>query len=281
MFSAYIRRAEEKSKVIFPNRFCAKEAEVLPMEEQGRKVKSLESLQQQKGPYEFGCQYYNDPVDDASIEFKREWMRHFVADSDTLTELQAAPCIITVDPALKLKETHDETGIVASKTTKQGIYILEAIGIKLSPDKLIDKIFELVEIYNPVKVKIEVVSFQVLLADMLRKEMTKRHKMFMLEEYHPGTTQSKAIRIRKLIPYYANGQILHRRGLVDLEEQLTQFPRGRRDDIIDALAAQVNDWNPKSEYKVTSHKPWTGGWWKQRIHKPPRGIQELFNDLRR
>ena len=283
MFSAYIRRAEENGKIIFPKRFRKTDKETEDFNDAHPKVavKSLELLQQQKGPYEFGCQYYNDLIDDASIEFKREWFRQFIPDDITLTQLQTAPCIISVDPAFKLKETHDQTGIIISKTLSTGIYILEALGLKLSPDKLIEKIFELVEIYNPVKVKIETVSAQILLADMLRKEMTVRHKMFMLDEYNPGTSQTKTVRIRKLIPFYANGQILHRRGLVNLEEQLVQFPRGRRDDIIDALAAQVNDWNPKSEYKVTKFKPWTGGWWKQRINRGPRNIEQIFSDLRR
>jgi len=281
MFSVYIRRAQEKDLIIFPNRFCSTEAEVLEAETKGKKVKSLESLRRQKGPYEFGCQYLNDPVDDASIEFKREWFRRFSYNDDTLKLLKAAPCTITVDPAFKLRETHDDTGIVVSKVTNEGIYILDAMGIKVGPDKLIEKIFELVNTYQPTKVRIEVVAAQILLADILRKEMTKRHVMFMLDEYHPGTTQTKATRIRKLIPYYANGQILHRQGLIDLEEQLVQFPRGRKDDIIDALAAHVDGWNPVTSSPKKSEKDFTWSWWKKQTMRPGDTIKRMFEDLGR
>jgi len=281
MFSVYIRRAEEKGKLIFPNRFASTEEEVENAEKKGIDLKSLEGLKRQKGPYEYGCQYLNDPVDDESIEFKREWFRHFDQDDETITLLKAAPCVISVDPAFKLKETHDDTGITITKPTEKGVFILEAQKAKLNADELIKRIFDLVEIYEPYKVKIETVAAQILLTDILRKEMSKRGVSFMIEEYHPGTKESKAVRIRKLIPYYANGQILHRRGLVDLEEQLIQFPRGRKDDIIDSLAAQVNDWNAKKVYKKHVIKPGTLAWWKQTIRPRTRSIEDIFNDLNR
>jgi len=250
-------------------------------EDRGKDLRSLEFLRQQKGPYEFGCQYLNDPVDDSSIEFKREWFRRFQYDEETTHLLKDAQCILSIDPAFKLKETHDQTGFLVSKPTSQGVYILEALGLKLNVDQLIDKVFELVEIYNPYKVKVETVAAQILLADALRKEMTKRGKQFMLDEYHPGTTQTKATRIRKLIPFYANGQILHRRGLVDLEEQLVQFPRGRRDDIIDSLAAQVDDWGVHTSTVKPPIKEYTWKWWHKKVVRPGDKIKALFQDLGR
>lgn len=281
MFSVYIRRAEENKQIIFPNRFCSTDEDCEKAEIEDIQLKSLEGLKRQKGPYEYGCQYLNDPVNDDSIEFRREWVRKFDHDDETFEKLKDVPCLITVDPAFKLRETHDDTGIVISKATTSGIYILEAMGVKLSVDKLIDKIFELVNIYKPSKVKIETVAAQILLIDILQKEMTKRGVMFMLDEYHPGTTQTKATRIRKLIPYYANGQILHRRGLVDLEEQLIQFPRGRKDDIIDALAAHVDEWNPMTHSPRTQNKEYSWSWWKKKSGRSNSTIHQLFKDLGR
>jgi predicted phage terminase large subunit-like protein len=51
--------------------------------------------------------------------------------------------------------------------------------------------------------------------------------------------KSKEERIRGLIPRYANGAIYHLTQCPhrsEMEEEFIRFPRGRHDDIIDALA---------------------------------------------
>jgi phage terminase large subunit-like protein len=64
-------------------------------------------------------------------------------------------------------------------------------------------------------------------------------------------TGDKLTKIRKLIPLYRNWQIYHKYGMEELEYQLERFPRGKHDDIIDALQMlynmyelQPNNWIP-------------------------------------
>lgn len=281
-FAVYIRRAEEGGKVIFPNRFCLTEQDSEAASKESPKL-SLEKQKFNLGPYQYGCQYLNDPVDDDSIEFKRRWITQFEYDEDTLNLLDAAPCIMSVDPAFRLKETTDFTGIAITKiATNNRVYVLEGLKLKISPDEVIEKIFELAEIYKIFKVKIERVGAQIVLADNLRKEMWKRGVSFIIEEYDAGTKETKVARIRGLIPHYANSRIVHRKGLVDLEEQLIQFPRGKHDDIVDALAAQISDWNPLS--KPEGPKQSTEGtfkWWARKKYRDRSSITRLFEDLAR
>ena len=48
-------------------------------------------------------------------------------------------------------------------------------------------------------------------------------------------TGDKLSKIRKLIPLYRDGLVYHKYGMDVLENELKKFPRGKNDDVIDAL----------------------------------------------
>ena len=77
-----------------------------------------------------------------------------------------------------------------------------------------------------------------MLMDLLQAEMRKRGKFFNIQEVKPDSNETKAARIRGLIPHYSNRRVYHMGTMYALEEQLIEFPRGQHDDIIDALAYQ-------------------------------------------
>ncbi len=235
-------------------------------------------------PLEYAGQYLNDPVDDDIIEFKREWITRFDRTPDLAAKLRKGSVTISVDPAFRLKQTNDFSGIVVSNRTEDGlVYLLEAKQIKVNPSALVEEICRLADIYRPRKVLVESVAAQLLLLNLLQNKMRETGKFFVLEEVKPNTTETKAMRIRGLIRYYANGQILHAPGLADLESQLLEFPRGIHDDIIDALAYLQYDWKsfaPKKERKEEGAYTWD--WWSKR---PKMGqardtnLKTLFGDL--
>ena len=67
-----------------------------------------------------------------------------------------------------------------------------------------------------------------------------------------------------------------------LEEQLLEFPKGTHDDIIDALAYQINFWNGTKEAEVKQQAPeGSYQWWKGKIHRKPLVIGKLFGDLKK
>lgn len=196
------------------------------------------------------------------VEFKSEWFQKCQITPELQKKLQQSKCIISIDPATRLKESNDPTGIVVTKVDTDGfVYVLEARGNKYRPNELITEIFKLNATYKPDYIIIETVSAQILWIDLLKQEMKRQNTFFRLEEYDPGTKETKASKIRKLIPYYARGQIFHKPNLLDLERQLSEFPRNRNDDIIDALQAQIPYWTGKI---TTNSKPSSKGspeWW--------------------
>jgi predicted phage terminase large subunit-like protein len=198
--------------------------------------------------------------------------------------LQESPKTLSVDPAFRLNQTNDFSGLVVVARGKDGfIYILEAKQLKVNPSQLIEEIFRLVDAYKPTKVLVETVAAQIMLLDLLRNKMRDTGKFFTIEETKTSTNETKTMRIRGLIPYYANGQILHANGLSDLEGQLLEFPRGIHDDVIDALSAHQHDWKViKTERQREQEKPYTWNWWnKQPIMHSKRSssMKQLFGDL--
>lgn len=280
MFDCYVRAVIEKGKLIFPEDFCIKRE--LPEDDDKKELAEIES---QLGPYLYAGNYFNNPVADDLVEFKDEWFHDYVYE-EVQEKLKTAKCIISIDPATRLKESNDPTGIVITKIDPDGyVYVVEAKAKKYLPNELITEIFKLVEIYSPDKVIIETVSAQILWIDLLKQEMRRQDKFFSLEEYDPGTQQTKAMKIRKLVPYYARGQILHRPNLTELERQLREFPRNNNDDIIDALQAQIPYWKGTMVVQHKKIEKYTQAWWdilrKQNGQQGSTAEQKLFEEYRK
>jgi len=280
-FDVYLRKVIEDGKPIFPAAIVLTEKERLErirINPQDRAIESIERLKKTNQTKFFG-QYLNDPLDEANLEFKRDWIQRFEITTDLMSKLSSIPVLISVDPAFKLHQYSDDTGIVVSKVSPDNlVYILEAKGIKANPQMLVEEIFRMVENYgNVYKVLLETVTSQIMLMDLLQNEMKKRNKFFVIEEVKPFNNESKPTHIRSLIPHYSNRRIFHAPHLYQLEEQLMAFPKAPHDDIIDALAYQVKYWHPVTPGKEFLNVPeGSYQWW----NKPKnRVLKGLFNDF--
>lgn len=279
-FDSYLRRAEENGKAIFDKEYCRTDKEQEVLAGLGIHKKSLETLK--RNPSQYASQMNNDPLDDDLIEFKRDWFIRLDRTPEVMAKLQHVAPLLSIDPAFRLKQTNDFSGIAVTKALLDGtVYVLEAKQMKINAAQLVEEIFRLVNIYKPYKVLIETVSAQVLLVDLLKNEMKKRHTWFVIDEVKSNTTETKAMKIRGLVEFYSNGRIYHMGSLVDLEGQLLEFPRGTHDDIIDALSQQIPFWKYSHTPKTKdTEKEFTWNWWASKSHRPKSGIQKLFNDLK-
>jgi predicted phage terminase large subunit-like protein len=225
-------------------------------------------------------------MDDSLLEFKRDWFQTFSIQPGTVlaNEFPAAPVLISIDPAFRMRQSNDDSGIVVTKTlSDNNVYILEAKGIKANPQMLVEEVFRLVDKYVHVdKVLLETVTSQIMLMDLLQAEMRRRGKFFIIQEVKPDTNETKTARIRGLIPHYSNRRIFHAHGMYALEEQLIEFPRGQHDDIIDALAYQVKFWRPFNISERNQDFPeGSYGYWKKHHIRKPIVLGNLFNDFKK
>jgi len=69
--------------------------------------------------------------------------------------------------------------------------------------------------------------------------MRERGVYFPITELKRSTNETKEFRIKALEPFYRDGLVYHAPWMKSLEEELLQFPRGKHDDEIDALASQL------------------------------------------
>ncbi len=205
-------------------------------------IEKLEQIKRSIWPLKRNSLYQQDPVPAEWNYFKNErFQRYTKVPSDNIQIFSF------LDPAISEKQTADYTAIVTiwvhQKT--QEIFILDIFHERCNPDRIIDKVFELSIKYNQDKFGIEVVAYQKMLAQEITKEMRARNHYFVLEEVRP--MWEKEARIKSTLQrFYSNKKIRHNFMCNWLESELLKFPRGKHDDLIDALSWAVKLSEPES-----------------------------------
>ena len=195
----------------------------------------LQNLRQEKGPYEFGAQYMNDPVPSDAAKFKPDWIKTVLEDELKVREMNY---FTMVDPAIGQLKSSDNTAIVTIGVDQwNNWFVVNVIWGKYLPNEVINLIFANWEHFQPRKIGIEMTAYQKSLQYALVDEMRRRNVYLPIVELKAN--RSKDERIEGMVPRYANGSIYHLLQCPfreQLEDELVRFPRGKHDDIIDALA---------------------------------------------
>jgi predicted phage terminase large subunit-like protein len=166
---------------------------------------------------------------DAQV-FKKEWLKYY----DTLPE----GCIsfAFIDPAIGQRAHNDYTAIVVVYVDYDGNYYLHlANRYRLTPSQIVNKVFEIKEVFKCEAIGIESVAYQEALIYLTSEEMGKRDKIVPLKDIRRSSV-SKETRILALVPRFEWNKLYIRRGLTDFEDEYAHFPRASHDDIMDALA---------------------------------------------
>lgn len=222
-------------------RFVKEKDEVIGIELY-KKNQDVYALETETGNYiawgyaSSNCQYLNDPVPDEDATFQRKWFHYYDE-----TELKGRPLnkFTTCDPAISQEKEADFTTIVTVGVDHfHNWYILDIFRDHVTPQQLINQLYITYERWHPIEIGIENVAFQKVLQYSLNEEGRKRRKYLPIVEVKPEK-RTKDERVRGLQPMYANGTIFHYKDMVYnsyLEDELTRFPRGKHDDIVDALS---------------------------------------------
>jgi len=138
-----------------------------------------------------------------------------------------------VDGAVTAKPTSDETGItiMGLSLARKRLYILEAIGVRLTGEPRRRKLLDLIETHD---------------VDYVMCEANQGGDMWLTELHHmpvPVRTfmqrEPKAVRIRRLLALYQRqgGAILHTKPVPQLESQQAAYPNLLHEDVLDSAAA--------------------------------------------
>ena len=144
-----------------------------------------------------------------------------------------------VDPAISLEKDADYTAVVTVGMDQfQNIYVKNIVRKRMTPDELIKILFELNEQYHPQEIAVEDVAYQKALQYYITQEMNRKQIYLPITQVKPAN-RSKDQRIKGLQPLYSNGKIFHAKivaNIQQLEDELLRFPRGKHDDVVDALS---------------------------------------------
>lgn len=215
--------------------------------EDGRKIGFTDEILatlKRDDPETFSAQYLNQILSTKHQIFPRDVLFGAVRSSKDGDYPELAPAFLMVDLAESRKSESDHSVIVVGKRDPRGrVWIVDVIGGSYSTAQLANVILQQTLKHRPWRVYIEKSPGSTFFADYLASTGRERNVAIPVElvkcERHKD---AKFIRISSLESLFRNKKLLLCAGINDferLEEEFTQFPRGRHDDRPDAIALLV------------------------------------------
>lgn len=190
----------------------------------------LADIKASLGPYEWSALYQQEPVDDASREFKGNWFKSATFDE---VEKMRTRKFASIDTALKNSDGADYTGVVRCWTVENQDWYVNGKRYRLDSKGILDLVF-LLHDEGFEEIGIEEGAWLHAVKPFFDEECRKRGVFPRVAPLKHHSTM-KEVRIRGLVPRYSVGKIYHIES-PDLEKELLAFPKGANDDVADAEA---------------------------------------------
>jgi predicted phage terminase large subunit-like protein len=258
-WSTFIRSCYNlDGSVLFPEKFSAAQLDDI----------------KKKSYYHFSTQYLNDPIDPENADFKADWIKTYDGTTSHPSSLY-----LTIDPAISLDRNADYTAmVVAGMFSDRRIRVVDILRRRMVPSDLVDAIFELVEKWRLHRVGIETFAFQKTLKYEIQRQQRERGVFFSIDELgkrhtgHGEAVLSKEARIRRLQPYFEQGLVEIRSDMQEVRDELLSFPRGRHDDLIDALSYQLDYLIPSLARGPVMEEP-------REVHATPQTYRQVAESV--
>ncbi len=215
------------------------------------------------GEYRFSCLYLNNPrneeLQDLRVDDLR-WWRWYDAGRTTielmyndvsqgLHTLSSLDVTCTVDLAPAETATSDMNAVTVVGTTPTGqMVILDSWGKRCKPSELMEHIFTCYRRWHPRVFGIEAVAYQKAFKYFLKEECERRQIWLNVRDIK--AIGRKEHRIRGLQPIMAAGRMYMHGGGTLLRNQMSEFPLGEHDDVVDSLSMHLqlmtNQLSPKT-----------------------------------
>ena len=156
------------------------------------------------------------------------------------------PLYVTIGVDLAISENLDAdytVAMVVGQDSQENFYVLDYWRERTGDvDRVTEKLFELSMNYGCMLVNIEKVQYQQAMVNYFEKRMRERNYWIGVEGTRPRS--SKDARIKTLQPIFAEGKLLHRAYMTDLEGELEYYPNPAHKDMLDALYYGVSISSP-------------------------------------
>ena len=192
-----------------------------------------------------------------SYEYKKIEGQNVIIKNEGLENERIKPVELYtgVDPASSLSARADffviATIAIDSENNK---YVLDIYRDKISPAKQPQKIIDIYKKFKPRRVKVETVGYQEALRTAVRE--------LMLQEslYIPGLEKGvkprnrKSERLLSLVPLFAKGTFFFRPQDNIPQQEFLSYPRGKHDDVMDAIWTALENAKPCRVTEVNGEK---------------------------
>jgi predicted phage terminase large subunit-like protein len=206
-----------------------------------------------QNPLIWAAQFANNPLESGMTEFTYKLKFYnvslsedivvFTGDTSFKRERSELDIIVLCDPSMGESKDADESGIIVTgMDSKSNIFILETIKKRLRPPQLVDELFRLHLKYRPRLVAIEEVNFSAIFKYWIEERAEKNEIHLNIRPYKPGSKRSKEARIRGLAHFFSAGQVYVHEGMNDFRDEYEQFPLGKSQHLLDALAQGPDFW---------------------------------------
>lgn len=195
---------------------------------------SMEFLGSIEHTRQYAKNYANDPMGAGGHYWKLEDFEYGTLGVETKT-------IISVDPAVTVKQSSDYTGIavIGYSSSARKCVVHEALQVKLGPEELRTKLLGLCARYPRVsEILVEDNQWKGLW-DRILNDMVVDGRRITVTPKSAGS-KSKEVRAADALNHYQTDRVLHAAKLRDLEEQMVSFPKAPHDDMVDAVCQGVN-----------------------------------------
>lgn len=277
-YDIMVRRVIENGKIIFPLHFSKrfdpirKDWTPVPTE---NCMDYIQHLKKSMPLDEFKAQYENDPISSENAVFKPESLKYFEKRPEGLYVGMG------VDLAISQKTEADWTAIAVVGMDKDwNLYVLDTLRGHWSPTDIVNNIFQMQERWKPQAVSMEVNGFQRTLKFAVEEEMRRRKRYFGIEEFKAGPDKTKENRIKALEPFYRRGGVFHHVTMKgkEMETELLTFPKGRHDDIIDAMSQTLTLLSPgMNGMRPDEVRPGTYDWLLREAHRSQHRYRQFFD----
>ena len=260
-YDMMVRKVVENGRLIFPKHFAKK---FDPVRKDWTVVDDplcmdyVDYLKESMPLDEFQAQYENNPISWENQFFKPEMFKYWKQRPDGLYMGMA------VDLAISEMRSADFTAIVVcGMDKKRELYVLDYLRGRWRPNDIIMNIFDMHSRWKPMVIGMETNGFQKMLKLACEEEMRKRRQYFSITEIQTGPERTKETRIKSLEPFYRNGWIYHAAWMKDkdLETELQTFPKGKNDDVADALSMCLPLLRPGGEISAFRVPENSWEWW--------------------
>jgi predicted phage terminase large subunit-like protein len=199
---------------------------------------------QRNDPEMFGPQYLNKILAGKDQIFPTDILLGAVKSSKDAEFPATAPCIMMIDLAESTKAGADHSVVVIAKQDTRGrVWIVDCVGHTWTPAQTANVILTLMLQHRPYKILVEKQPGAEFFAEFLKATGREKGLNVPIDFIKGGRQKdAKYIRIAALENAFKNKRLFLCAGIKDferLEEEFTQFPRGRHDDRPDCIALIV------------------------------------------